>query len=290
MHKTTCQFLTCLTLHAFYLIGMANPLSAEEAPATPVPVVTEPVAAPSPERFALVIGNSAYEHCPKLWNPANDARDMSKKLREAGFETMLSLDLDLKDMKRVFRDFSQQLTRDSVAVVFYAGFGIEVKGVNYLLPVDANLNSVADVDLETVMVSDLLDSLNKGSSESGLKILLMDTCRDNPFASKHRGLSPEGGLATVMGGGEDGLIIVYPCLSGQTSEDGKGANSPFTLALLKHLFTPGVEVHTALRQVARELKAEREHSDRSMWMSSSYFGEFCFVNAMPMPTATTPSK
>jgi uncharacterized caspase-like protein len=191
------------------------------------------------KRVALVIGNSSYRNAPKLTNPENDAAAISLLLKRSGFEIVETRqNLSATDMRRSMREFSETTKDADIAVVFYAGHGIEVGGTNYLIPVDAALRKDIDVDDEAVSLDRVLTLLEPAKR---LRLIILDACRDNPFVSNmSRTLASRSvgrGLGKVEPPGSD-TLIAYAAKAGSTSADGDGANSPFTAALLRNLTTP----------------------------------------------------
>ncbi len=208
------------------------------------------------KRVALVIGNSSYAHAPVLDNPVNDATAVSIMLEGAGFQVVETRsNLDLAGMGRVIRDFAM-MTRDAdVAVVFYAGHGIEVDGVNYLIPTDARLATDIDVEYEAMPLDRVLRVLEPARS---LRLVILDACRDNPFVrTMKRTMASRAvgrGLAGVEPTGSN-TLIAFAAKAGSTAQDGDGAHSPFTSALLKHLIAPGLDLRIAFGKVRDEVLA-----------------------------------
>ncbi|WP_096790521.1 caspase family protein [Phaeobacter piscinae] len=198
-------------------------------------------------RVALVIGNSSYQHVTRLPNPENDARDIANVLKKIGFEVTSGFDLDFRSMRLAVRDFSEQAEEADIVVVYYAGHGIEVGGENYLIPVNAELKRDRDVDFEAIRLQALLASLE---TVDGLKIVLVDACRNNPFsvqmASRNATRSIGRGLARIE---PSGVLVGYAAKGGTFALDGKGRNSPYASALLKHLTEPGLELGKLFRKV-----------------------------------------
>ena len=214
-------------------------------------------------RVALVVGNSTYAHIGRLPNPDNDARDMSAALRRLGFEVTVELDADRVELTEALRAFTRQSAGADVSLVFYAGHGIEMDGVNYLVPVDARLERDVDVRFETVTVDDLLVS----TSGASLRLLILDACRNNPLA---RSMQRTAAFRSVSGGSfgdlnEDLLgnetLVAYAAAAGTTAADGRGRNSPYTAALLSHLETP-LEVGLMFRRVRAQVLAETNGAQR----------------------------
>ena len=199
-----------------------------------------PLPAQAAGRVALVVGNGAYTHIGRLPNPTNDAADVGAALRRLGFEVTQVRDADLSALTTELRAFSRRSRGADVALVFYAGHGMEMDGVNYLLPVDARLERDTDVWSETVTLDNVLVS----TSGAGLRLVILDACRNNPLArsmertSRTRNVS-NGSLGDLN---EDLLVdetlVAYSAEAGRTADDGEGRNSPYTAALLAHLEKP----------------------------------------------------
>jgi uncharacterized caspase-like protein len=206
------------------------------------------------KRVALVIANSAYQHAPSLTNPVNDGSVMAKTLKEAGFDIVDSRhDLSAQDTRRVLREFADATRNADIAVVYYAGHGIEVEGSNYLIPVDAKLERDTDVYDEALSLDRVLVAVEPAKQ---LRLVILDACRDNPFGrTMKRTIASRGigrGLAQVEPTSPN-TLIAYSAKAGFTAQDGDGANSPFTVALSKHLTTPGLDVRRAFGFVRDEV-------------------------------------
>lgn len=200
------------------------------------------------QRIAMVIGNATYEHAPQLANPLNDANDIGAALDRLGFEVDVLANADYDGMRRGLRAFARAATTAEIALVFYAGHGIEVDKRNFLIPVDARLLSDREVEFETVSL-DLVSRAVEGAS--GLGLVILDACRDNPFASAMQqsgGTRSIGrGLASVEPAGE--TLVAYAAKGGSVAADGIGRNSPYTTALLAHVEEPGLEIGLMFRKV-----------------------------------------
>jgi hypothetical protein len=208
------------------------------------------------KRVALVIGNSGYAHAPALDNPVRDATAVSIMLEGAGFQVVeMRTDLDFAGMRRAISDFADRTRDADVAVVFYAGHGLEVEGVNYLIPTDARLATDIDVEYEALPLDRLLRVLEPARS---LRLVILDACRDNPFVrTMKRTLASRSfgrGLAGVEPAGSN-TLIAFAAKAGSTASDGEGAHSPFTSALLKHLVAPGLDLRIAFGKVRDEVLA-----------------------------------
>ncbi len=217
------------------------------------------------KRVALVIGNATYLKTATLPNPKNDALGMAELLRKAGFDAVeVRTDLSADATRRVLRDFTEQVRDADVAIVFYAGHGMELNGVNYLIPVDATLARDVDVEDEAISLDRVIRTIEPARR---LQLVILDACRDNPFVrSMHRTFVSR----SVRSGHGDidertlppNTLIAYAQKAGMTAEDGDSTNSPYTTALLKHLTTPGLDVELALRRVRDEvLKATHNRQE-----------------------------
>lgn len=206
------------------------------------------------KRVALVIGNSAYQNASKLANPGNDASAMADLFRRAGFDVVEARqDLGNLEFKRVAREFTAVARDADVAVMYFAGHGIEVNGTNYLIPTDARLATDFDVEDEALSLDRLVRALEPARR---LRLIILDACRDNPFIQKmQRSVATRAvasGLAKVEPATSD-TLVAFAAKAGSTADDGRGANSPFTTALLNHLTVPGRDVRIALGYVRDEV-------------------------------------
>jgi len=228
-------------------------------------------------RVALVIGNSAYRSVPPLANAQNDARGMSDLLGAAGFEVMNSSDQPQEDLRRSISEFARRLAQrgpDTVALVFYAGHGIQVDGENFLVPVDLDPGREADVPLQAIRLNDLLNTLN--SVPNKMRILMLDACRNNPFPA----INPTTGRGLAMvdtKSGSPGTFISYSTSPGAEAEDGDGANSPYTTALLRIAREPGLPVEEAFKRVRVSVN-DATQGRQVPWESSSLTGDFKFFS------------
>ena len=210
--------------------------------------------AQSEKRVALVIGNSDYAKVSKLPNPTRDVGAVEAMLRAAKFDVVeAKRDLNAAAMRRALRDFSDKVRDADIAVVFYAGHGIEVNGTNYLIPVDATLERDIDVEDEAVPLDRVTQILDQAKR---LRLVILDACRDNPFVRSMRRTTASRsigrGLARVDILASD-TLIAFAAKAGSTASDGEGANSPYTGALVKHLTTPGLDLRLALGRVRDEV-------------------------------------
>ena len=261
---------TCLLL----LIGAAqaqdNPVRASSANS-------------AEHRVALVIGNAAYAQA-SLANPVNDARAMASRLRTLGFDVILRENLKTRDIGGVYREFRSKIAPGNVALVFYAGHGIQFKGQNYFPAVDAVINSEEDVPLQSLNLSSLLDNMEE--AKAGVSLVFLDACRNNPYSRSFR--SPSSGLAKVEAA--SGTLIHYATKPGSVAADGDGKNGTYTEALLAQMSEPGIPVELMLKRVANRVVAKTK-GKQEPWVEGSLRGDFYFfgpttVQGQPAGSAT----
>ncbi len=259
----------------------SSPAPAQVAAAATAP--EKPKALPVAERrIALIIGNSAYRNVPPLPNPVRDATSVAEVLRRTGFSIVtLQTDLPKEKLVDALRNFAQLADTADWALVYYAGHGIEMGGSNYLIPVDARLATDRDVSFEAVPLDQVLSAV-EGAKK--LKLVVLDACRDNPFASQMRrtlntaSRSIGRGLASIEP--EAGTLVVYAAKHGETALDGDGANSPFASALIKNIQTPGLEVRRMFDYVRDDVMDMTQRRQQPFsYGSVSGRQEFYFVAA-----------
>jgi peptidoglycan hydrolase-like protein with peptidoglycan-binding domain len=240
-----------------------------------VAALTAP-AARAAERVALVLGFGEYRSVPVLPNASNDGRAVAEALRELGFEVFEGIDLDAAATTELLRRFARALDEAQVGLFFYAGHGMQVAGENYLVPVDARLDHESDLDFETFKVKQVLTQLERTDRTS---IVILDACRDNPFAQKlarrmTRSRSVSSGLAALRSG--VGTLIAYATEPDNVALDGSGEHSPFTQALLEHIETPGLEIRQLMTRVRQDV-IQATGRAQVPWDHSSLVGDFYFV-------------
>ncbi|NOJ39766.1 caspase family protein [Bradyrhizobium australiense] len=206
------------------------------------------------KRVALILGNSAYQNVAPLTNPVNDSSKIAATLKDAGFDVVDSRrDLPAAETRRALRDFADRARDADIAVVYYAGHGIEVDGANYLIPVDARLERDTDIYDEGLSLDRILIAIEPAKK---LRLVILDACRDNPFArTMKRTVASRAigqGLAKVEPTSPN-VLIAYSAKAGSTAADGDGQNSPFTAALSHHLTRPGLDVRRAFGFVRDEV-------------------------------------
>lgn len=234
-------------------------------------------------RTALVIGNGKYADVP-LRNPPNDAADMAVVLRSLGFEVFSYTDLDQNGMKRVIREFGAKLrTKGGVGLFYYAGHGVQSKGVNYLIPISAKVDTEEEVEYESVDAGLVLAQME--SAKNGMNIVILDACRNNPFARSFR--SAQKGLASIDA--PSGTLLAYSTAPGSVAGDGAGRNGIYTQELLKQIRTPGLSLEDVFKQVrisVRSATAEKQ----TPWESSSLTGDFYFGQMSTRPGSIVNQK
>jgi uncharacterized caspase-like protein len=236
-------------------------------------------------RVALVIGNAAYRADP-LRNAVNDARAIAAALRAAQFRVELKEDLGRIALFEALRRFADQLEEDTVAVIYYAGHGMQVRDRNYLVPVDADIRSEEEVPYLSVDAGFILERMSRARSR--VNIVILDACRNNPFVRKGRAVAL--GLAPMEA--PVGTLLAYATAPGQLALDGEGSNGVYTQHLLKHIPTPGLPVEILFRRV-REGVVRETGELQVPWESSSLRGDFAFMRSgsngvLAQPTAERP--
>ena len=217
-------------------------------------------------RTALVIGNGNYKGATALQNPVNDALDMAEALRDLGFEVICKVDAGREEMDAAVQDFFRKLNRAQAGFFYYAGHGMQIDGINYLLPVDIRVSSSGDVKHRAIKMDWILSKMEDSGSD--VNIVVLDACRDNPF----RGFRGTGnGLAPIQG--VRGSFIAYATSPGSVARDGRGRNGLYTSHLLRNIKKPGLTVEEVFREVRKQVAAET--NDKQIpWDSSSLMGEF----------------
>ena len=246
-------------------------------------------AASGETRVALVIGQSSYRAVPPLPNAGNDAKRMAELLASAGFDVTSAPDLSQSDMRQAISDFAGKVATSSagtVALVFYAGHGIQVDGENYLVPVDVDPKREADVPLQAVRLNDLMNTL--GALPTKMRIVMLDACRNNPFPALSGAVGR--GLAIVdTKAGASGSFISYSTSPGSEAEDGMGEDSPYTAAVLRIAKEPNVPIEEAFKRI-RVAVGQATDGRQIPWESSSLTSEFKFFGDDAGQPTTRPSS
>jgi hypothetical protein len=243
-----------------------------------------PHPAQAQRRVALVVGAAQYDHIPSLTNPANDAEDMSALLTRLGFEVIRRNDPDLRALAEGVRSFAASLSGADIALFYFAGHGLQVGDRNYLVPRDADIQQPFDVPLRTLDFGAVLQAMETGARVS---IVLLDACRENPFANalKFQGRSiARAGLARVESGA--GTLVGFATAPGTLAADGSGRNSPFTGAFLKHASQPGLEIQQVMKRVRADV-IDATGGRQVPWENSSLLGDV-YLAALPAPAPPPP--
>ena len=235
-------------------------------------------------RLALVVGNGKYgQEIGSLVNPPNDANLMAERLSSLGFQVTKLVNGDQKAMKRAISEFGQKLSAagpTAVGLFFYAGHGVQVDGVNYLIPTNAAIATEADVDMEAISADAVLKQMEYAGV--GVNIVLLDACRNNPLARSMR--SSTRGLARMDA--PTGTFIGYSTGPGDVAADGEGKNSPYTAAIAEELGKPGIAIEEAFRNVRVRVMGKTE-ATQVPWDSSSLTGAFYFQPGVAAKTAAS---
>ena len=252
----------------------------------PAAVLLGTHSASAESRLALVIGQSAYRSVPALPNPANDARAVTQLLTDSGFEVSTAADLSQGQMREAVSDFAGKVAAkgaDTVALVFYAGHGLQIDGENFLVPVDIDPKREADIPIQAVRLNDILNTLT--SVPSKMRILMLDACRNNPFPDLK---TAGGGLALVDAKvGAPGTFLSFSTSPGAVAEDGSGSNSPYTNALLAAGKEQNIPIEETFKRVRLAVNKVTE-GRQTPWDSSSLTEDFRFSGASvagPKPAA-----
>jgi hypothetical protein len=233
-------------------------------------VVEDPVNV-SQKRLALVIGNSLYQYGGTLKNPINDARAMKSKLERLGFTVMKCENCSQKDMKRTIDDFGSKLQNYDVGLFFYAGHGVQVNGNNYLVPVDSKLEYERDVEYNCVQAGRVLGKME--SARSKINLVILDACRDNPFARSWSRSTSSKGLAFMNA--PSGSLIAYATSPGNTASDGSGANGLYTSAILQYIGQADLQIEDMFKKV-RQKVIKDSGGKQTPWESTSLTKDFYF--------------
>jgi uncharacterized caspase-like protein len=221
-------------------------------------------------RHALVIGNHAYTDTP-LRCPGNDAADMAAALKELGFQVTLQTNLAQAELENAIRQLGQTVRKGDVALFYFSGHGAQVRGVNYLIPVQMEAHDEDEIKYKAVAAEMVLDKLDRAGSS--VNIVILDACRNNPF-KRFRTLAE--GLGFMQA--PKGTLIAYATAPGRVARDGDGRNSPYTKHLVQSMTVPGLDVEKVLKRVRVGILAETKNQ-QVPWGSSSLVGEFLFASS-----------
>jgi hypothetical protein len=226
----------------------------------------------SSRRIALVIGNGTYT-TGALKNPPNDATDMATALSKVGFTVEHGINLTQRQMKAMIREFGQKLKAGGQGLFYFAGHGVQLRGRNYLIPVDAEIISEADMEDQSVDVNLVMGLMDEAGN--GLNVIILDACRNNPFARSFR--STANGLAQMDA--PTGTLVAYSTAPGRVARDGTGRNGAYTAELLKQIRVPGLPIEELMKRVRGSLK-QLTNGEQVPWESSSLVGDFYLNTAI----------
>ncbi|HZG54417.1 MAG TPA: caspase family protein [Pyrinomonadaceae bacterium] len=264
-----------VALFGVVLSGLILSASAQQAdrPRQLTQPVLPDAKADSRSRQALVIGNGNYQNAPRLSNPVNDARDVASTLRGLGFQVVEKEDQTADQMKRLIKEFGENLSRGGgVGLFYFAGHGVQVNGKNYLIPVEARSLREKFIEFDAVDVGRVLTEME--DAENGPNIVILDACRSNPFTRSWR--SAEAGLAQI--GTPSGTFIAYATAPGSVADDGNGSNGLYTSELVRLMKQPGLTIEEMFKRVRRAVR-ERSGGRQIPTESSMLFGDFYFAAA-----------
>jgi hypothetical protein len=251
----------------------------------PSPPAVAPSGLSGPEqRVALVIGNSKYRNAPQLANPDNDAQSMAQFLNSAGFEVVEATDLTQNDMIKVVQDFSARVQShgpNTVAMVYYAGHGMQLAGENYLVPIDAKISSANDLVNDSVRLVDVMATLD--AIPSRMRIVVLDACRNNPFPTIN-----DAGRGLAIVDAPNGSIVGYSTAPGTEALDGEGGHSPYTSAFLHLAHEPNLPIEQLFKRIRLEV-AHSTDGVQTPWESSSLTSDFYFFGDTAVAATRPPA-
>jgi len=258
-----------------FRIAMPAALAIFVALIAGAPSLAQDNTAPPQNRIALVIGNSNYQSVTVLPNPANDAKAVSDFLTGAGFEVIKADDLTRDGMRRAVLDFAAKVAEKgvaAVALVYYAGHGLQIDGENFLVPVDAKIARESDVPLQALRLADVMNMLSDAPAKT--RIVILDACRNNPFSD----IKQVTGRGLAIVDAPTGSIVSYATAPGMTALDGSGDHSPFTAAFVETAKEPGLLIEQALKKVRLAVHKATD-GQQTPWESSSLTVNFAFIPA-----------
>jgi Caspase domain len=266
------------------VFGFSQSPAFAEAATTEQPAVTQALQGPE-QRVALVIGNSNYQNVAQLPNPDNDAQSMAQFLNSAGFEVISATDLTQNDMLKVVQDFSARIAAhgpNTVAMIYYAGHGVQLAGENYLIPVDAKISSPSDLANNSVRLVDIMATLE--AIPSRLRIVVLDACRNNPFPTVN-----DAGRGLAIVDAPNGSIVGYSTAPGAEALDGSGGHSPYTAAFLRDAHEPNVPIEQLFKRVRLDVNHATE-GQQTPWESSSLTSDFYFFGDTAVAATRPPAR
>ncbi len=243
--------------------------------------ISRPASGAGEQRIALVIGNSQYKDSP-LPNPVNDARAIARALAESGFKVIKKENIGQKEMQVALREFGDALKNGGVGLFYYAGHGMQVKGRNFLIPVDAQIQREDEVAYNSVDANQVLDKMEAAANR--LNIVVLDACRNNPFARSFR----SGGAGLAQMDAPVGTLIAFATAPGSVASDGEGQNGLYTQHLLQSMQKPGIKIEDVFKNERAGVRKDSA-GKQIPWESTSLEGDFIFVPQPPAQAAVTSS-
>lgn len=283
-HRWRLQLSSLLLLSSFAFSILPLSVKAQTEEPRTRQLIADDKPAGNQKRLALVIGNADYKYTAKLKNAANDAIDVAAAFRELGFEVIEGVNQDKRGMEKLILDFGNRLYKQGggTGVFFFAGHGVQFDGKNYLVPVDADIPTEDEIQYRTVEMSLLLRKFV--SAKNNLNIIILDACRNNPFAkewSESRNVSADDGLAKMAA--PKGTILLYATEPGKVALDGDGRNGTFTEALLQHIKKPNLELDSMYKAVARSV-SEKSKNKQLPYKEGTNVDDFYFAGTSENPT------
>jgi len=276
------RYAAWIPLFVLLLAGAASAqVVAEVDPGPAQSLAKSPGQPHGQSRVAFVLGNGDYQHTTALTNPRNDAWAVTEALQRMNFDVLLEFDLDKPGTEQALKHFAQKLKHAEVALFYYAGHGLQVDGVNYLVPVDADLEDESDLLLEVIEMDTVLRIME---SQQRVNLIFLDACRNNPLAfnlARSMGATRSAGIQQGLASMDaaTGTLISFATKDNFVAMDGEGEHSPYARALLKHIAAPGVDVALMLRRVREDVMKSTENK-QVPWEYGSLLGEFCFVEGL----------
>jgi Caspase domain len=274
------SFMGACLLGSLLAFAPGRPAHAEAASAGNAVVLAGPE-----QRVALVIGNSSYQHVAQLPNPANDARSVAQLLNTAGFEVISATDLNHNQMIETIQDFSAKIAErgpNTVAMIYYAGHGVQLAGENYLIPVDAKISSEPDLVNDSVRLVDVMATLE--TIPSRMRIVILDSCRNNPFPALH-----DAGRGLAIVDAPNGSIVGYSTAPGTEALDGAGDHSPYTSAFLRLAREKDVPIEQLFKRIRLDVNSATA-GQQVPWESSSLTSDFYFFGDTAVAATRPPEQ
>jgi uncharacterized caspase-like protein len=269
----------------YFLLALPGSTAAAAEASAEAPRVLQPES-----KIALVIGNAHYTGALPLKNPGNDATDMCAALRKLGFEVICKLDVPTKrEFKDAIFEFTGKINQRSVALFYFAGHGMQVDGINYLLPTKAELRTRSDIEDENIQINYLMSELE--ARQAALNIFFLDACRNNPLTDPIRGYMPTMGLASQLYAPRNSIIAMSTG-AGQLSLDGDGRNGTFTKNLLQHIGAPHQSIEDTLKAVSSGTRADAGRFKRQQdpQITVSFTEQFCMAGCLDAAAAARPNE